>query len=67
MTSAENSNSEPPSLKFSWRRIPPDPPKRLYPLVLAINMPPVRKKPCYSPAFMWFKTAMPESKSRTGT
>ena len=41
MTSAENSNSEPPNLKSSWRRIPPDPPKRLYPSVLAINMPPV--------------------------
>ena len=43
MISAENSISEPPNLKFSWRRIPPDPPKRLNPSALAINMPPVRK------------------------
>ena len=25
MTSAENNISEPPNLKISWRRIPPDP------------------------------------------
>ena len=43
MISAENSISEPPNLKFSWRRIPPDSPKRLNPSALAINMPPVRK------------------------
>ena len=43
MISDENSISEPPNLKFSWRRIPLDPPKRLDPLALALNMPPVRK------------------------
>ena len=42
MTSAENSVSEPRNLKFSCGRITPDPPKRLGPSALAINMPSVK-------------------------
>ena len=42
MTSAENNVSEPPNLKISWGRIPPDPPTRLMASALA-KMPPLKK------------------------
>ena len=42
MTSAENSVQEPPNLKISWGRIPPDPPTRLMASAFA-KMPPLQK------------------------
>ena len=66
MTSAENSILEPPNLKFFWRRITPDPPKRHSPSALAV-MPPIGKKQAMALHSNRFKTAMPESKSCTGT